>query len=677
MKKLSIMGIVFLFILFLILPVEAARGDNGVPYQTYAEDSNRQLIPSPAAYLPIATYRSFGDFDLDSPEDVFIDHLNRMYIADSNHGRILIIEPNLASVTAIGEDYLIRPTGVYVDEYQRIYIADITKEQVIVMNSDNEILMTFEKPTAPMYGANTPFRPSKITGDSAGNLYVLSEGTYQGLVQFDKTGEFLGFFGANPTNPDLRIIILQTIFSDAVVEEFIKVIPQTMTHVTVDSFNRIYTVSRGAVGNAIKRLNISGVNRLPETMNDSSTMSSITVGPIGNIYTVGDDGLIREYDSEGNLLFQFGGLDRRSYQAGLFNTPSGIAVDDNFNLYVLDKAKNELQVFLPTDYGNLVHSAVHLYQQGLYLESQIPWEEVLAANSLFDLAHKGIGHAYMKSGDFESAMEAYRLAGYREGYSNAFWEVRNEWLTNRLSLIITLGFLLYIVAILTRKVLKLQTVAASAAGWISFHTPIVVKEWFFVGKMIKHPLDGFYSIKREHKVGWGAAIGLYFILFLESIFALLMEGASFNTNRIETISVASQFVSFIGPLLLFVGSNYLVGAVNGGEGKWKDVFIGTIYSLSPMIVFWPVVILLSRVLTLNELFIYQALTTILIAWSAILGFFMVKDIHNYSIGETIKSLAITMFTIVMIVVCVILLTSLASQAYDFVVELGTEVFLRG
>jgi tetratricopeptide (TPR) repeat protein len=61
-----------------------------------------------------------------------------------------------------------------------------------------------------------------------------------------------------------------------------------------------------------------------------------------------------------------------------------------------------------------------------YEESLEPWREVLRMNSLFDLANKGIGDAYFAQMDYEQAMQYYEVARDQMGYSNAYWEVRQQ-----------------------------------------------------------------------------------------------------------------------------------------------------------------------------------------------------------------------------------------------------------
>lgn len=676
MKKLLIFILIIFHTILISTSLNANEQSNGVPYKTYAEDYKRRMIPTQDAYIPYNAYQDFLGYRLNAPEDIVLKG-NYLYIADTGNGRILKIERNLASVQVIGESQLIRPTGIYVDSDDYIYVTDFETSVIYKFNSNGQAIKNYTRPTEPMFGSNTPFRPYKIDGDVGGNLYIISEGTYQGIIQLDKDGNFLGFFGANPVKVDLRAVIFKTILSDEVVDNFIKVTPQTMSNLAIDHQNRVYTVTKGASGNSLKRLNISGINRLPRNLNDSPFSNAVTIGPIGNIYTVSDDGYIREYDAEGNLLFMFGGKDSRSFQRGLFNTPIGIVSDENYNLYVLDRAKNELQVFMPTGFANIVHEAVDLYQKGDYLDSKEPWERVLRTNAIFDLAYKGIGHAYYKEGMYQEALEAYELAGYRKGYSDAFWEIRNTWLMDNLSFVFIglgsiylggLGYKFTLKSILKPRINKVKEKILKIK---------LLSDMAFLKHMIKKPLDGFQEIKRYKQIDVFSSTILYFILFMWRLISIFFEGGSFNTHELATFSLMNEFISFMGPIFLFIIANYLVCAVMNGEGKFKDVYKSTIYALAPLILFWPIVVFISRYLTLNEAFIYEASVGILVLWSGILMFFMVKDIHNYGVLETIKIFAITAFTVVMMVVAFTLLSGLAGQLYDFIIEISREVILRG
>ena len=661
------------------LEIEAAQRVNGVPYTTYAEDYRRRLIPTQDAYIPVHAYREFDGLAMRNPEALFLGPDDTIYIADTGNRRIVAIEKDMASIRSFGMGSLVRPTGLYVDAEGYVFVADFERNLIVKFDPAGEVVEEIGRPDEPMFGANTPFRPFKLTGDSGGNLYIISEGTFQGMIQLNRNGEYLGFFGANPTRPDLRVLLMRQLFSEEVVANFITVNPQTMSNVAIDRFNRVYTVTRGAEGDAIKRLNVSGINRLPENMNDTVNMNAIAVHPlIETIYVTADDGFIRQYDAEGNLLFMFGGKDTRAYQKGLFNIPAAIAVDAAFNVYVLDRAKHELQVFVPTDFAHMVHEAVSLYQDGHYLESKEPWERVLSANAMFDLAHRGIGQAYFKEGMYAEALTAFQLGGDQIGYSNAYWELRNLWLMSHLPVLmigVIGGYGLVIVhnryvfpkyrswSVLKRLVARLKTVR-------------LLRELSFVNTMRKHPLNGIYGIKHEQRTSLLSATILYGVLFLQRLFAIFYMGEAFSTQELATFSLVDELVSFMGPIALFVIANYLVCAIHEGEGTFKQVYMGTIYALAPLLMFWPFLVIASNGLTLNEAVLIESGLFILYGWSALLMFFMVKDMHNYSVLETIKIFMITVFTMIVFIVTMILISGLTRQIFEFVRELIAEVIVR-
>jgi hypothetical protein len=129
-------------------------------------------------------------------------------------------------------------------------------------------------------------------------------------------------------------------------------------------------------------------------------------------------------------------------------------------------------------------------------------------------------------------------------------------------------------------------------------------------------------------------------------------------------------------MVLFVFSNYLISTLNNGEGWFKDVYISTAYALMPYVLFTIPIVLLSNIMTTNEIFIYQALTFIRNGWSILLIVIMIKEIHGYSLSELIKNIILTVFTMVMISLILFLIYVLLNQMFDYVIGILREVLLR-
>jgi len=671
------------FLLFTSL--STVKADNGIPYYTFTEDSEHQLTYTQDAYIPVTVLDQLNGYGLLRPEDLYIDKFNTMYIADTGHGAIVVVEENSNEVYTIGKGTLATPKGVFVsyeDDEPMIYAADYTKLMVFKFDKEGNLLQTFSKPDHPLFGKDSSFKPTKVTVDNRGNVYIVDPANLNGIIQLSKYGEFVGYFGSNYSKPDLRRII-QYMFSTKEQKKKLRLATLSPANLVLNNDGLISAISNDVPNGIVQSFNVSGDNNLgyartdfTALINQSTTdpiLMDITIGPIGNIYVVNSLGFIAEYDIEGNLLFVFGGKDQSGYEKGLTNTPSAIAVDKNYNLYVLDTADNKIHVYAPTEFANLVHEALNYYQEGFYLKSQEPWQEVLERNSLFDLAHKGLGKAYFIQQMYHESLDEFEMANDKVGYSESYWEIRNQWFEDNLKYIIVLLFILVIDFLIIQSYLVKSLIRLIKKPFHLLDKYKLYQQLTYITYFIKNPADGYYGIKREHKVSILSASLFYLILYFEHLFSKVYTGFIFNYTNINQLSLVQEGSKIIGILFLFVISNYLVSSINDGEGKLKDVYKATIYSFVPLIFYWPIIVVLSNFLTLNEVFIYQTANRILWGWSFVLLFIMIKEVHNYNFKETIKNIIITLFTMFMIVASLFIFYVLIQQVITFFFEVILEV----
>jgi len=150
---------------------------------------------------------------------------------------------------------------------------------------------------------------------------------------------------------------------------------------------------------------------------------------LGNIYVLTAGGVINEYASTGDLLFRMGGSAANTQRLGIYQTPTAIAVDQSNRLFVAD-AENGIHYLVPSDFAREVHAGLALFEDGRYLDSKEHWEKVLAMNYHFSFGHYALGQALMREEAYSEAREAFRLSGDKLGYSQAFWEIRQAWITD-------------------------------------------------------------------------------------------------------------------------------------------------------------------------------------------------------------------------------------------------------
>ncbi|MFA6801189.1 MAG: YIP1 family protein, partial [Acholeplasmataceae bacterium] len=190
------------------------------------------------------------------------------------------------------------------------------------------------------------------------------------------------------------------------------------------------------------------------------------------------------------------------------------------------------------------------------------------------------------------------------------------------------------------------------------------------------PLDTFYDIKHRHRASYASATIIYVLLIIVSILAVYLTSFVFARNDVTSFNFLRYTAIIVSGILLFVFSNYLISTLNNGEGWFKDVYISTAYALMPYVLLTLPIVVLSNIMTQNEIFIYQAMLFIRNGWSILLIVIMIKEIHGYSVSELIKNILLTVFTMVMIALILFLIYVLLNQMIDYFVGIIKEVLLR-
>ncbi|WP_144697673.1 YIP1 family protein [Fictibacillus phosphorivorans] len=661
------------FLVFLLVPIYSTASAS-VPYQTETLSADGQTIETQTAYTPVGTL--LPDVEIMNPEDIFSDTKGNLYIADSGAKKILVADRNGKFVREIGKGVLKSPTGVYVDENEKIFVADYEEEKVFRFSQDGKVEEQYGKPDSPLFGKSSSFKPQKVAVDRRGSIYVISEGSTNGIIQLSKDGGFLGYYGVNSTEGSFGTFLQKLFTSESKKANMFMKTPPAPDNIALDDKGLVYSVTEGTTNEVIKKLNVAGKNMLFGDISDEKSLQDIAVDYDGNMFVVSSTGEIYEYDSFGNLLFIFGGKDDGTNRLGLFKQPTGITIDPDGRLYVTDKERGMIQVFESTAFSKQVHEGIALFKEGRYVESQKYWEEVLEMNSSFGLAHSAMGSAYYKQQDYDKALEEYQFANDVYGYSDSFWEVRHAWMQENLETvlfaIIFFTILYYIVKVIDKKKGILNQPRRSLGA---IKKQKLIGELLFLFKFFRHPIDSFYYLKKKQYASILSATILYVILIVEYIYSRFYTGFIFKTVSSDA-NLVGELLLLLVPLALFIVVNYLVSTINDGEGRFKDIYIGTIYSLAPFLVFSPILTLLSNVLTYNESFVYVFSIRIIYAWCLIILFIMLKEIHNYTFSDTIRNIFVTLFGMVIMLLVVFIVFVLIDQVYDFVYSIIKEAVLR-
>ena len=692
-RKIKFIIIFQLLILGLILgltkkesTVQAKITSDGIPYETLTLGTGNRLVSTQTAYVPYGLLNQKDDVSLNGPRDMYF-YNDDLYIADTGNKRVVIVKNDGTYIDEFTHSSFSEITGIFVSDLG-IYIADKGARKVYKFSLDHNLEETYERPTEVMFGKNTPFVPTKIVVADSGLMYITGEGSNNGVITINKFGEFMGFVGINTTTFSLRKYLYNFFVNNA---SLAGQKPSAPTNLTIGNNGNIFTTNVN-INETFKRLNISGSNTLDgDTYYPTEEISDIAISDDSYIYISTVDGKIYEFDNNGKLLFKFDTLDRGNLNVlGLTSEIASIEVDSNGNLFVLDNKNNNIQMYQKTAFVSILHKAVDMYNDGKYLQSKDLWETVLKENNNFALAHTALGFAYYKEDDYNSAIEEFYLAKNFSGYSQVYWEIRNEFLQKNTGWLLLILVLLIVIIKVAKMLLYRNAIVLDTGKKmpILFHniqqkynskehnivmqrTVRTLKEMKYSVRMIRHPQDTCYGLKKQGKASYLSAI-VIFMLFIITYMLRQYATAFLFKNHGNVGGAIINLLIILAILFLWCLVNYLVSTLNDGEGWFKDIFISTCYCLIPYILINIPMIFVSYCLTYQEQFIFNIANIVTYLWCGILLFMSIINIHNYTFKETIKNILITLFGMALIALTIFLVYMFMAQLVDFIISVIKE-----
>lgn len=442
-------------------------------YDVYNYDRWGDAIPSQPGYTAVKSIsgKDIGVSDFSGISDIFRAEDGSFYIADSGNNRIIAVNSDFTDKKKVYENFdyngkiltLNNPKSVFVSD-DMIYIADTDNSRIIRCDSDGKADLIIEKPDSELYKAVT-FLPKKVLADKTGYIYAVVDNITSGSVMFKNDGEFSGFFGANRVEQTSEVIknyLWKLLANETMRKYMTNSVPAAITSFDTDTDGFIYTCNNSLTKDvdAVKKVNAAGYNLFADLNVDfgdrpsadysnypQNSFVDIDISPDGMIncldYT---NGRIFQYDEDCNLLFVFGG---KGYQLGTFKQVSAIESTEA-NVYVADSQKNTITVFSETVFGELVHKATVLYNDGYYEEALEPWFEVLGRDGNYRRAFVGISSAYINQGRYRDAMKYAKLADSQWLYNKAFEGAREEYINKNLSFIVAVVIIIAAGAFLLR-----------------------------------------------------------------------------------------------------------------------------------------------------------------------------------------------------------------------------------
>lgn len=471
------MGLLSLLILLSVSTV-SIEADT---YDTYIYSYWGEAIPSTPAYVPDRVIRGtdVGKEDFVDLSDVVVSG-DKTYMVDAGANAIIILNDKWEVIDKIdsfgtnNQDTFNNPRGIFVSHKNRIYVADTDNERIVILGEDHKVLDIITKPETSFL-EDLPFVPMKLAVDKADRMYVIAKGIYEGIIELDSGGEFSRFTGVNKVAVNPVDYFWKTVGTKKQKEQMKLYIPTEFRSIDIDPSGFLYTISLPnndeilqLAHDPIKRINPKGedvlrregyvwvIGDLDVPLDERTSFRDVVVDDYGR-YSALDKtkGRIFTYDDDGNLLYVFGGLGN---QEGTFMQPTALAYGGE-NILVVDGGNNTMTVFRPTDFGVAVNAATKHQYLGNYKEASAYWHQVSELDSNYDLAYVGIGKSYYRNKQYREACEYFRLGNERKYYGRAYQKYRKEIMRRYFGPVMT-GMILLIVLILiwlgTRKRRRLR-----------------------------------------------------------------------------------------------------------------------------------------------------------------------------------------------------------------------------
>lgn len=212
------------------------------------------------------------------------------------------------------------------------YAVAVFRGRILVTDTADRFVRVFDVPAGKYYKlgedqAGSLVKPMGIDVDSSGNVYV-ADATAKTVMVFDLSGKFLRKIGG-PKQFD------------------------RLSSVTVDAEGkRIYVVDIGGVSSeqhrvrvfdAVSGAHLFDIGKRGAGKGEFNLPRDVALGKDGRIYVVdGGNFRVQVFDASGKYLQSFGGVGK---QLGNFARPKEIAADSEGNVYVIDSAFGNFQVF--------------------------------------------------------------------------------------------------------------------------------------------------------------------------------------------------------------------------------------------------------------------------------------------------------------------------------------------
>lgn len=448
-------------------------------------------VQDSADFYTVASVLTASDFGLDknfnNPQGLYVQG-DMIYICDTGNNRIIQMQrvdtvkfEMVRIIDSIKGNVEVKeisgPTDIAISEEGNIFIVDKGNYRILKLDQDLNYLLQFDLPVDSTVSADSTFQPNKIVIDTAERVYCIATGINQGLCKYEADGTFSGFVGATKVTYDWMDYIWKRLATQEQRVRMESFVPTSYDNIYIDHEGFIYACAGGQEGSdldsgaadAIRKLNLMGNDILVRNgeynpigdlyfgegggYEGPSYFSDVTVLD-NDIYVCVDRnrGRLFGYDDQGKMVFACGG---NGNMDGFFMRPLAIEHMEH-DLLVLDSVNCSLTLFIPTEFGSLVYTAMEQFDDGDYEASGENWLKAMELNGNYDLAYIGIGRSLLRQKRYREAMDYFELKYDDDNYSKAYKQYRKEWVEDHIVIIVVVLLLLFLIPLSIGRIKEIK-----------------------------------------------------------------------------------------------------------------------------------------------------------------------------------------------------------------------------
>ena len=194
--------------------------------------------------------------------------------------------------------------------------------------------------------------------------------------------------------------------------------------------------------------------------------------------------------------------------------------------------------------------------------------------------------------------------------------------------------------------------------------------------ILAHPLKGFEEFKRYKKGKMSVAIVFVILTIFVNILKFQYDGFLVNDNNIKDLNTFAQVAYVAGAVIVVTIGNWAVTTLFDGKGNMKEIFMMICYCLYPLIWSTGIGIILSNILTEDEMAVYTLVNIIGIVLLIYMFFFGIISIHEYGLVQCLLTILFTVVAVLIVLFACLLFFDLFQRMYGFVYTLYREISLR-